>query len=316
MQTSTDRILTTHTGSIARPDDLIELMRAKENGQPYDHEAFEARATAAVEECVRRQVEAGLDVINDGEQRKSGFTTYLTERLDGFEAVPYAPGETPGSLAGSGRVPRVLRALLQDRDVRSHVEPADAAGMPRTGQVRRPGGTRHRPRQSASGAGREELHRGLHVGGAANRPRPARERVLLLARRVRYRARRRDPRGVPGHHRRRPPDPAGRPGRDEPVGLRGCRASRAGTARGGDRRADQLHAQGHPAGEDPLPHLLRHQPGPAHLRPAAARLHRADAAGQRPGVLVRGHEPPAYARLPRLRGRQAARGQGDHPWAC
>ncbi len=96
MQTSTDRILTTHTGSIARPDDLIELMRARENGQPYDADAFEARATAAVEECVRRQVEAGLDVINDGEQRKSGFTTYLTERLAGFEAVPYAPGESPG----------------------------------------------------------------------------------------------------------------------------------------------------------------------------------------------------------------------------
>jgi 5-methyltetrahydropteroyltriglutamate--homocysteine methyltransferase len=96
VQTSTDRILTTHTGSIARPDDLIELMRAKENGRPYDHAAFEALATAAVEECVRHQVEVGLDVVNDGEQRKSGFTTYLTERLAGFEAVPYAPGESPG----------------------------------------------------------------------------------------------------------------------------------------------------------------------------------------------------------------------------
>ena len=96
MQTSTDRILTTHTGSIARPDDLIELMRARENGLPYDTGAFEARAQAAVAECVRRQVEAGLDVINDGEQRKSGFTTYLTERLAGFDAVPYAPGESPG----------------------------------------------------------------------------------------------------------------------------------------------------------------------------------------------------------------------------
>ncbi|HVT66881.1 MAG TPA: cobalamin-independent methionine synthase II family protein [Trebonia sp.] len=96
MQSSTDRILTTHTGSIARPDDLIELMRARENGLPYDREAFETRAAAAVAECVRRQVEAGLDVINDGEQRKSGFTTYLTERLAGFEAVPYGPGESPG----------------------------------------------------------------------------------------------------------------------------------------------------------------------------------------------------------------------------
>jgi 5-methyltetrahydropteroyltriglutamate--homocysteine methyltransferase len=97
VQTSTDRILTTHTGSIARPDDLIELMRAKENGQPYDSDAFEASAKAAVEECVRHQVEVGLDVINDGEQRKSGFTTYLKERLAGFEAVPYAAGQSPAS---------------------------------------------------------------------------------------------------------------------------------------------------------------------------------------------------------------------------
>ncbi len=97
MQTSTDRILTTPPGSIARPDGLIELMRARENGLPYDTDAFEASATAAVEGCVRRQVAAGLDVINDGEQRKSGFTTYLKERLAGFEAVPYGAGESPAS---------------------------------------------------------------------------------------------------------------------------------------------------------------------------------------------------------------------------
>src|SRR5262249_55030917 len=97
MQTSADRILTTHTGSIARPDDLIELMRAKENGLPYDREAFESRVTAAVEDCVRRQVEAGLDVINDGEQRKSGFASYLSERIGGFEALPYDETQVPGS---------------------------------------------------------------------------------------------------------------------------------------------------------------------------------------------------------------------------
>jgi 5-methyltetrahydropteroyltriglutamate--homocysteine methyltransferase len=95
MKTSTERILTTHTGSIARPDDLIELMRARENGQPYDQEAFEARVTAAVADCVRRQVEAGLDVINDGEQRKSGFATYLTERIGGFETLPDDDSRTP-----------------------------------------------------------------------------------------------------------------------------------------------------------------------------------------------------------------------------
>ena len=89
MKTSTDRILTTHTGSIARPDDLVDVMREKENGRPYDEAAFEARVVSAVDDCVAHQIEVGLDVINDGEQRKSGFTTYLTERLSGFEAVPY-----------------------------------------------------------------------------------------------------------------------------------------------------------------------------------------------------------------------------------
>jgi len=86
MKTGTECILTTHTGSIARPDDLIDLMRAKENSHPYDREAFQTRVTSAVGDCVRRQAEAGLDVINDGEQGKSGFNTYLTERIGGFEA--------------------------------------------------------------------------------------------------------------------------------------------------------------------------------------------------------------------------------------
>lgn len=106
MKTSTDRILTTHTGSIARPDDLIEMMRAKENGLSYDAEAFEAEAARAVQRCVRRQVEAGLDVINDGEQRKSGFATYLTERISGFEALPYGhEGPPMGSWREVGEFP-------------------------------------------------------------------------------------------------------------------------------------------------------------------------------------------------------------------
>jgi 5-methyltetrahydropteroyltriglutamate--homocysteine methyltransferase len=90
MKRSDTRILTTHTGSIARPDDLIEAMREKENGRSYDAAAFELRVASAVRECVSRQLETGLDVINDGEQRKSGFTTYLAERIGGFEAEPLA----------------------------------------------------------------------------------------------------------------------------------------------------------------------------------------------------------------------------------
>lgn len=91
MKRSAERILTTHTGSIARPDDLIAIMREKENGRPYDEAAYAARVASAVAECVARQVEAGLDVINDGEQGKSGFATYLVGRLSGFDAEPVDP---------------------------------------------------------------------------------------------------------------------------------------------------------------------------------------------------------------------------------
>lgn len=95
MKRSTERILTTHTGSIGRPDDLIEIMREKENGRPYDAAAYAARVRTAVAECVERQVAAGLDVINDGEQGKSGFATYLAERLSGFDSVPVDPSAAP-----------------------------------------------------------------------------------------------------------------------------------------------------------------------------------------------------------------------------
>jgi 5-methyltetrahydropteroyltriglutamate--homocysteine methyltransferase len=100
MKRSTDRILTTHTGSIARPDDLLDIMRDKENGRPYDRDAFAKRVRSAVIECVHQQVAAGLDVINDGEQGKSGFTSYQNERLGGFEIVPPAPGGPSGPRLG------------------------------------------------------------------------------------------------------------------------------------------------------------------------------------------------------------------------
>ena len=87
MKRSTDRILTTHTGSLARPKDLLDMMKVKESGEPYDHEAYEGRVRSAVAEVVRRQAECGIDVVNDGEQSKTGFSNYIRERLTGFEPV-------------------------------------------------------------------------------------------------------------------------------------------------------------------------------------------------------------------------------------
>jgi 5-methyltetrahydropteroyltriglutamate--homocysteine methyltransferase len=88
MQRSTDRILTTHTGSLPRPDDLIEMMRARENGRPYDHEALVTRARESTFDVVARQCAAGIDIVGDGEQGKSGFASYQAERLGGFELLP------------------------------------------------------------------------------------------------------------------------------------------------------------------------------------------------------------------------------------
>ncbi len=79
------RILTTHTGSLPRPDDLITAMWAKEDGVvPIDDDALSAQVRDAVHECVRRQVAAGVDIVNDGEMSKPSYATYVKDRLAGF----------------------------------------------------------------------------------------------------------------------------------------------------------------------------------------------------------------------------------------
>ncbi len=84
MKRSTERILTTHVGSLPRPDDLIRTMFAKQEGVPVDAVALEARTRAAVAEVVAKQVHAGVDVVSDGEMSKPSYVTYISDRLDGF----------------------------------------------------------------------------------------------------------------------------------------------------------------------------------------------------------------------------------------
>lgn len=84
MQRSRDRFLTTHTGSLPRPDDLIRLMYAKEEGIPVDLQALAARVRTAVAEIVGKQADAGVDLINDGELSKPSYATYIKDRLNGF----------------------------------------------------------------------------------------------------------------------------------------------------------------------------------------------------------------------------------------
>ena len=84
MQRSTTRILTTHTGSLPRPMDLTTTLEALDAGTVPDASTFDARVRSAVAEIVRQQAEAGVDIINDGEQGKVGYSTYVRHRLTGF----------------------------------------------------------------------------------------------------------------------------------------------------------------------------------------------------------------------------------------
>ena len=88
LQQNTDRIQTTHIGSLPRPHDVLDLLMAKFAGQPYDQNVLDAAIAKAVKESVRRQVECGIDIVTDGEFSKPGFFTYIQERLEGFEARP------------------------------------------------------------------------------------------------------------------------------------------------------------------------------------------------------------------------------------
>ena len=81
---STERFLTTHTGSLPRPDDLVRIMYAKEEGIPVDHQALAERVRTAVAEVVKKQADIGVDIVNDGETSKPSYATYIKDRLDGF----------------------------------------------------------------------------------------------------------------------------------------------------------------------------------------------------------------------------------------
>src|SRR3954453_17307123 len=89
MKRSTDRILTTHVGSLIRPPELREFIRARQTRQPYDKAAYEACLAASVKEVVRQQAAAGIDAPSDGEFGKSiSWSQYALTRLSGFERRP------------------------------------------------------------------------------------------------------------------------------------------------------------------------------------------------------------------------------------
>src|SRR5712671_2428741 len=96
MKRSTDRILTSHVGSLIRPPELIEFLRAQQERRPLDEAAFAKCLTNAVTDIVRRQAEAGIDVVDDGEFGKTiSWSQYALERLSGFERRAISGGVNP-----------------------------------------------------------------------------------------------------------------------------------------------------------------------------------------------------------------------------
>jgi 5-methyltetrahydropteroyltriglutamate--homocysteine methyltransferase len=93
MRRSTERILTTHSGSLIRTREIIEGMKARTIGRPYDEARLAADVRAGVLDVVRKQVDVGIDVVNDGELGRRGFMSYINERLSGIEPRPADPGE-------------------------------------------------------------------------------------------------------------------------------------------------------------------------------------------------------------------------------
>ena len=95
MRHSTTRILTTHAGSLPRPPDLVDMAVAKASGRWIDEAAQASRLPGAVKEIVQKQIELGLDAIDDGEYSKTSFVTYVSDRLGGYEVDHFAPPRVP-----------------------------------------------------------------------------------------------------------------------------------------------------------------------------------------------------------------------------
>src|SRR5262245_59403519 len=88
MKRSVNRILTTHCGSLPRPADLLQMLIARDKGNLDDLPEFQARLKDAVGECIAKQIAVGLDIVNDGEWSKPDYSTYVKDRLTGFNGEP------------------------------------------------------------------------------------------------------------------------------------------------------------------------------------------------------------------------------------
>ena len=228
-----DRILTTHAGSLPRPDDLADMIWAQQDGQDVDEAALEERIESAVKEIVEKQRDAGIDIVSDGEMSKTGFSTYVNQRFSGFEGTLGVPGRRrrPVPQPGDATVQHPGDGAPRVRQLRGTGE-AEGQGCGSRG--RRAAEERDRRRRSV-----ERFHRRDQPGtDRLQLPRPA----LRLARDLPRGAGRRAVLRVQGDHRRgvQSPDRLARHGDGGalPLGrLERGRLAHASAARG--RRAQR-----------------------------------------------------------------------------
>jgi 5-methyltetrahydropteroyltriglutamate--homocysteine methyltransferase len=129
-----ERILTTHVGSLPRPQEVVDVVFAEDRGEPVDRDEYERVIAAAVKDRVRHQVDAGIDVVSDGEMSKIGYATYIRHRLSGFE-VGDVPRATPADLdayprfrdrlVAEGASARYLRPICRGPVAYEHREPLE-----------------------------------------------------------------------------------------------------------------------------------------------------------------------------------------------
>jgi 5-methyltetrahydropteroyltriglutamate--homocysteine methyltransferase len=153
MKRSTERILVTHAGTLPRPADLMEILVAKNEGQAYDQAAYTKRVRSAVAGAVQKQIDCGVDIVNDGELGKSNFSRYTRERLSGFVEKPAGPDHKPTSIFGRDAVefPEYFNrggrtSIGHHARVFSCVEPLNTLAMPPS----KPMSTISKPRSKAA----------------------------------------------------------------------------------------------------------------------------------------------------------------------
>ncbi|MEM9786313.1 MAG: cobalamin-independent methionine synthase II family protein [Pseudomonadota bacterium] len=123
------KVLTTHTGSLPRTQAVVDFIFARENGEAYDHAAFDAAMTSAVSETVKKQVNAGIDIVSDGETSKISYATYVKDRYTGFDGD--SPRNAPADLK---QFPSFLKRLADDGGTPQYARPMCVGEVKSKGQ--------------------------------------------------------------------------------------------------------------------------------------------------------------------------------------